>query len=208
MPTYRTFVMTGLVSLGISGCDECENGFKIKKEYSTIFYNEAWHTLDKDTILDGAIRTETYTIKDARILTVRCFQASAPSQVSQYDIRYSIYVPLLVRIVPELEKAGPIEFIISIDGMFVARIPTKVVAQKDSLDLLATVEPTLIEEIDAAKKSIVVMPRQKDAPLDTLTEFGVARLSDYLVKVKQACGSLHKPTEPMNEKAPQETKKT
>src|SRR5262245_22480143 len=129
MRTYRTLVMAGLVSLGVAGCDECENGFKIKKEYSTIFYNESWHTLDKDTILDGAVRTETYTMKDARILTVRCFQGSASSKIIQYDIRYSIYVPLLARVAPELEKAGPIEFIISIDGLTVARVPTKVIVQ-------------------------------------------------------------------------------
>src|SRR5262249_37144905 len=150
----------------------------------------------------------TYTIKDSRHLTVRCFQGAPPSKVHHYDIRYSIYVPLLVRIVPELQKAGPVEFIISIDGTSVARLPASVFSQQESLDFLATAEPALIDKIDAAKKRIVVMPRQKQEALDKITEFGVAKLSERLVKVKEACSSLHKPNEPVNKETPQETKKT
>jgi len=164
--------MAGMAVTLLVGCDpQCENGYKIKKEYSTIFDHETWHESDKDMLLYGAIRTSTWTYKDGRVLRVRCFPASAPSSFKQYDIRYSIEVPLLVRVVPELEKAGPIEFVISVDGVSVGSVPTRIIAQKESIDFLAKIEPSLIDKLQSAKKTVVVMPRQKGERLDDVTEF-------------------------------------
>lgn len=202
-------IATTLCALLVAGCDDkCENGFKIKKEYTTIFYHESWHMPEKDTLLDGAIRTETYAYKGARSITVRCFQ-SASRDYKMYDIRYSIDVPLLVRVVPEIEKAGPVEFVVSIDGVPAGSVPARIIAQKASVNFLGRIEPALLEKFNAAKKSLIVMPRQANTHLDDVTEFGVTKLAEHLVKVKEACASLHDaPAKPAQPPSPQTTKKT
>jgi hypothetical protein len=126
----------------------------------------------------------------------------------QYDIRYSINAPLLSRMVPELQKAGPMEIVISIDGVAVASIATRVVAQKGSIDFLSSLEPRLIDNLEAAKKAIVVMPRQAGEKLDDVIEFGVAKLAEYIKPVKEACRVIHEKQEPTPEQPKQELKKT
>jgi hypothetical protein len=109
---------------------------------------------------------------------VRCFQAAGPTGHKQYDIRYSIEVPLLVRFESEIQKAGPIEFIVIIDGTPVGSIPTQIVAQKTSMDFLAPVQPALIDKLEGAKKTILVMPRQKNEGLDGSCRFVATQVPD------------------------------
>ena len=58
------------------GCNECENGYKIKTEYKYVMGHEFWHE-SPDDFLDGAIRVSTSSNKDGRTLTLRCFRGSA-----------------------------------------------------------------------------------------------------------------------------------
>jgi hypothetical protein len=104
------------MSVLLSGCNECENGFKVRTEYKTIFFSESWHENPKDTFLDGAIRVTTSIYKEARALTVRCFKARDPNIKPVYDLQYTISIPLLKRIGPELEKAGAAEIVVTVDG--------------------------------------------------------------------------------------------
>ena len=203
----RRLIFAAVAPLALAGCDyQCENGFKIKKEYSTIFWNESWHGSEKDNVLDGAIRTSTWTYKDARVLHVRCFQASPTSKHISYDIRYSIEVPLLVRLVPEIERAGPIEFVVSVDGRAVGFIPTRIVAQKESIDFLANVEPDFIDKLEGAKKSVAIVPRQRNEKLDHIREFKVAKLAENIKLVKEACKSIHDEERPAAEDPKPEVK--
>ena len=212
MLASRGLIITLIATIGLVGCDQqCEKGYKIKKEYSTIFWHESWHENSKDTLLDGAIRTETWSYKDGRVLTVRCFQSAKQGglpQVQQYDIRYSINAPLLVRVVPELQKSGAIEIVVSIDGVAVGSLTTKVVAQKGSIDFLTPVDPQLVDKLEAAKKTVVVMPRQLGEKLDDLIEFGVAKLAENIKPVKEACRAIDEKREPAPAKPKQEIKKT
>jgi hypothetical protein len=135
MNRLSVFVAVSLCLL-IAGCNECENGFKIKTEYKTIFWEDRWHESGKDTLLDGAVRTTTWASKDARGLTLRCFKASVDGGSPHYDLRYKINIPLLKRIGPELEKSGPIDIVVSVDGMrwwFSKRGPSRTIMGFPSL---------------------------------------------------------------------------
>lgn len=176
----------------LGGCgDECENGFKIKTEYRTIFWEDSWNENSNDTIVDGAVRTSTWTYKSGRSLRIRCFQAS-DRHFSRFDIRYSIDAPLLKQLAPELKKAGPVKLLINVDGSNVASAEAQVVAQDDGIDFLAAVPAAVIDQLSLAQKDIVVMPRQKEVNLDTVLEFGAAKLRENLEPVKKACASLRK----------------
>jgi len=192
------------VCILLAGCrDKCENGFKIKTEYRTIFWDDSWHEKSKDTIVDGAVRTSTWTYKSGRALYIRCFQSSG-RELSWFDIRYSINMPLLKRLFGELEGAGPIMLLVNIDGLNVAGVEARIVQQDDGIDFLASVPPELIDKLYAAQKDVVVMPRQQERNLDIVIEFGVAKLRENLEPVKNACASLRNdpPTEPSPQDEP------
>ena len=126
-----------LSSIALVGCNECENGYKIKTEYKLMFWHESWHESGKDTLLDGAIRTTTWTAKNARVLTIRCFKPSAHNVKPEYDLRYQIEVPLLSRIGPQLEKAGGVEIVVSVDGTAIGQLKTRVVTHKHGISFLS-----------------------------------------------------------------------
>jgi hypothetical protein len=187
-----------------SGCSEqCENGYKIKKEY--LFWHDSWHESSKDTILDGAVRTSTWTFKDARSVDIRCFEPRSGDP--RYDIRYSIDVPLLKRLAPDLEKAGAVELVVSIDGLFVESVPVSVVPQESSLDFLGAIPPTLIDKLENAKETVVVMPRQNEQKLDEVIEFRVAGFRENIEPVKKACATIHSPAGPLSPDGPLESKR-
>lgn len=115
-------------------------------------------------------------------------------------MRYSIDAPLLKQLAPELQKAGAVKILVNVDGSNVASIEARVIPQDDGIDFLASVPPALIDQLSSAQKDIVVMPRQKENNLDTVLEFGVAKLRENLEPVKKACASLRK--EPRKDPSP------
>jgi hypothetical protein len=60
------------------------------------FRRSEWFDGGPDTILDGAMRISTWTSRDERYLTIRCFRFKADSE-PKYDLRYEIDMPLLER---------------------------------------------------------------------------------------------------------------
>ena len=175
------------MSVLLSGCNECENGFKVRTEHKTIFFSESWHENPKDTFLDGAIRVTTSTYKEARAVTVRCFKASNSNVKPVYDLRYTISIPLLKRIGPELEKAGAAEIVVAVDGTSIGAFKARPLSHNDGVSFLADVPQEVIDKLATAQKAIVVMPRQRDEKLDEVLEFGVAKLADHIKPVIAAC---------------------
>src|SRR5262249_23113551 len=157
----------------MGACDQntCENGYKIKTEYKAIFGYEQWHESLKDTLLDGAVRTTTWTLKNGRGLTIRCFKANPANARPQYDLRYSINVPLLSNLGVELEKVGGSELVVTVDGTAVGTFKTRVIANTDGLAFLSDLTPEMVDKLASASKTIVVMPRQKETHLDEMIEF-------------------------------------
>lgn len=187
----------------LAGCDDCEDGFKVKTEYRTIFQNDRWHESLKDTLLDGAMRITTWTLKDSRSLTIRCFRSRPDQGKPQYDLRYTIWAPLLSRIAPEIEKAGRVELVVSLDGTAIGLLEAQSIKHDDGISFLADLEPALVDRLAAAEKSIVVMPRQENERLDNVIEFGVADLKKHIEPVKAACAEAGQP-----EQTPRGTRET
>jgi len=203
----RSTVLLTLACLIVSGCDEqCENGYKIKKEYSTVFWEDSWHENLKDEILDGAVRTSTWAYKSGRSVDIRCFQ-DRTRKLFQYDLRYSIGAPLLARLVSELQKAGPAELLVNIDGATAATVPVSIIKQESGIDFLGSIEPTLIAKLEGANEVVVVMPRQNNQKLDEVVEFKVAGLRENIQPVKKACAGIHSAPEPTPVNNEQEKKK-
>ena len=180
----------GLGLMGILGaCDNiCKPGevrTVVKTEY--VSAEKRWHASLKDTILDGAIRIETWAIERGRGLDLRCFKGANPSSLQQLDIRYSIRAPLLSKVVPDLLKGGPIVLVVSIDGDTIGTVNVRPVANEESLGFLGDLSDQLLNRIVSAKKSIVVMPRQGAQKLDDVIEFGVGELTKHIEPVKKAC---------------------
>lgn len=171
----------------LAGCDDkCENGYKVKTEYKYVTFSEYWHESPKDEFFDGAIRVSTNTYKSGRNLELRCFKNSIEG-LGRLDFRYTISTPLLARLVPELQKAGPIELIISVDGVAAGSIAARTVSHDFGISFLGELKPELVVKIAAAHKSIVAMPRQGDKKLDEAIEFGVAELAKHIQPVRKAC---------------------
>jgi hypothetical protein len=107
------------------------------------------------------VRTTTWACKDARGLTLRCFKASVDGGSPHYDLRYKINKPLLKRIGPELEKSGPIDIVVSVDGTAVVVLKARTVTHDHGISFLADVNLETIDKVSGASKSIVAMPRHK-----------------------------------------------
>lgn len=175
--------------IAIAGCsEECENGYKVKTEYKYVMGYEFWHENPKDDLLDGAIRVSTSSYKEGRALTIRCFKGSAQNHEPRLDIRYQIDAPLLKRVVAELEKNGPIEMVVSVDGKVIGTFSAKPISHDFGISFLGEVNSRLVDQIGAASKNVVVMPRQQFEKLDDMIEFGVAELVKHIEPVKKACG--------------------
>lgn len=210
----RTILLIASACQLLAACDEkCENGFKIKTDYKTVFYRDSWFDSPKDTVLDGAVRVETWSYKSGRSLTFRCFQDRTGS-FTQYDLRYSINAPLLKRLAEDLQKEGDVQLVVSVDGTAAANIKVRTVPQDSGIDFLGQIQPSLIDTFATAKETIVAMPRQNNEKLDDLIEFGVANLQENLGPVKKACAGLLKvpqdipAQEPSESKDPKEIKET
>jgi TPR repeat protein len=145
-----------------------------------------WYENLEDHIMDGAVRVKTWTFKNGRGLDIRCFKASN-SGAGQFDLRYSIEVPLLGRLVPDLEKKGEIRLIVSADGVSIGAYDAHVVKHDFGISFLATIAPEDVDKLAAATKKLAVVPRQQNEPLDDATEFGVDGLIKNLVPVNAAC---------------------
>ncbi|MCL4765784.1 MAG: hypothetical protein KJZ80_06110 [Hyphomicrobiaceae bacterium] len=175
----------------------------MKTEYKYVMGYEFWHENPKDAFLDGAVRVSTSSFKSGRTLTVRCFKPSADSAMAGSDLRYVIDAPLLKKVVPELEKAGNIELVVSIDGVVVASIlKVRPIAHDFGISFLGEIKPDLLERIGSAEKSVVVMPRQGSNKLDDMIEFGVAELAKHIEPVRRACATAG------NVPLPDQSKKT
>lgn len=183
----RDYGLMAALALGLGGCGECENGFKVKTEYKYVMGYEFWHESPKDSLLDGAVRISTSSHKEGRSVTLRCFRLRPEVEEAQFDVRYTINVPLLKRIAPELEKAGGVEMVITVDGVAVGAVKARPVAHDFGMSFLGEVNRQLFEKVGDAKKSVVVMPRVGAERLDDLIEFGVAELAKHIVPVKAAC---------------------
>ena len=198
-----------IASALLTACNECENGYKVKTEYKYVSSSDFWLASPADTYLDGAIRTTTSTYKDARSLTLRCFQPASDKQHTTFDLRYTISAPLLKRVVPELQKAGSVEIVVTVDGISIGTFKARAFSHDHGVSFLADINRDIVEKIAAASKKIVAMPRQKDEKLDELIEFGVAELSKHINPVKKACENARSlDMAPTPEPLPQPTKKT
>jgi hypothetical protein len=184
------------VPLLFVGCEQCEKGFKIKTEYQTVFWTDYWHDSPKDTLLDGAIRTSTWTSKRGRTLTIRCFRFRAGKGEPSYDLRFKINVPLLARLGPDIKDAGIAELVVNVDGTAIGIFEARPITHDDGISFLADVDAPTVEELAAAEDSIITMPRQEGKKLDQVIEFGVTELVKHLKPVKAACAELHKPEQP------------
>ncbi len=145
-----------------------------------------WHENPEDSFMDGAVRVKTWTFKDVRNLEIRCFKASG-ADTGRYDLRYSIEVPLLSRIAPDLEKRGQIRLVASADGVPLGTFNAQVVKHDFGISFLASLAPSDVDKLAAATKKLSVVPRQENEPLDNITEFGVDGLVQYLAPVNAAC---------------------
>jgi hypothetical protein len=173
----------------LSACDQfeqCQNGYKIKREYRTILYNDIWHKNPEDKLLDGATRVSTSTSKDARAISIRCFKHKG-SLTGFFDLRYEISVPLLARAVEDIEKAGEIELVISVDGTSIGSSAAHIAKHDFGISFLGSISPSTLEKLAAAQEKIIVMPRQQNKSQDEVIEFGVAELYKHIMPVKSAC---------------------
>lgn len=183
----RTFSVCLVSALLSAGCDECENGYRVVTEYKYVMSYDHWHETLKDEYFDGAIRITTWTIKNGRTLTLRCFKPSIDHGDPKLDVRYTIYTPLLKRIVPELNKAGAIEMVITVDDAPIGSVEVRPLAHDFGISFLGDINRETVDRIVAGTKSIVVMPRQGSEGLDDAIEFGIANLAKYIEPVMKAC---------------------
>lgn len=187
-PAARISAFVALPLL-LSGCGECENGYKVKTEYKYVTSSEFWHARLKDTLLDGAVRVNTWSLKSGRGIELRCFRHRPDAPTAKLDLRYTLYVPMLKRVVPELQKVGGTELVISVDGMPVGAIKAQPISHDDGVSFLGDIDRALLDKIGEAKKSVVVMPRRPSERLDEVIEFGVAGLSKHIEPVRSACAT-------------------
>ncbi len=191
MQLILSVLITSTLLAGCVELEKCEGGYRIKSgpakiEYKTIFFDQTWYDSPDDKLLDGAIRIRTWTNKDARTLYLRCFKPSQGSK-GALDMRYSISVPLLSKFVSEINKSGDVNLVVSVDGLAIGSYKARVVSHDFGISFLADIDIATLEKIAAAKKKIIVMPRQKNQSLDEIIEFGVAKLSEHLKPVFEAC---------------------
>jgi hypothetical protein len=182
----------GLAGCGDSGCATSEKAPPIKTEYKYeyISYSDLWHEGGQDDLLDGAIRVRTWTMMDGRTLSLRCYVYKPAQREPQFDLRYSIEVPLLKRVAEEVQKAGPVQLALAIDGTTHSMLEASALKHDWGMSFLADISPETLDAIAAAKETIVVMPRQKGEKLDSIIKFGVARLVDLVKPVEETCARL------------------
>lgn len=187
-----------VLPLLLGGCEDCkcENGFKVKTAYKYSSFPDFWHESPSDTFLDGAVRVSTSTHKDGRSATVRCFRLKPDAPAATLDLRYTLRVPLLKRISPELEKAEDIELVVTVDGTPVGNLKARAISHDFGISFLGGMDRSLLDKIGEAKKAVVVMPRRGTERLDDVIEFGVADLSKHIQPVKHACAASPGKTQP------------
>ncbi len=184
-------ILTVAASSLTAACDElkeffvCKNGYKIEYKYSSA--RDFWFDNSKDEFVDGALRVSAVTFKDGRRLSIRCFKNSTEDARSRFDLRYTIDMPLLGRLVPDLKKAGVVTLVLSVDDVPIKTITAEPIAHDFGMSYLAELDGELIDKLATAKESIIVMPRQGSEKLDDVIKFGVAELADHAVPVKKAC---------------------
>ncbi|MGA7327829.1 MAG: tetratricopeptide repeat protein [Rhodomicrobium sp.] len=149
-------------------------------------YSSSWHTSSEDKTFDGAVRTAAWASRQERTISLRCFKSNSEATGS-LDLRYEINVPLLGRVVPDLEKAGEIALTVSIDGVAIGSLKARAIKHDFGMSFLADLEPAMLDKFGSAEHKVVVMPRQNDASLDEIIEFGVKGLTNNIEPVKTAC---------------------
>ncbi|MBS0251358.1 MAG: hypothetical protein JSR78_09885 [Proteobacteria bacterium] len=173
----------GLI-LALGACDDPSTGSKRS------YYDDYWIQESKDTFLDGSVRTSAWTSKEGRELKLRCFRFMPDSPTGSFDLRYVIDVPLLARVLPEIEKAGPVQLVLSIDGLSIGSVDVRPLAHDFGISFLGNVSGEMLDKIAAAKTSVIAMPRQGSDKLDEVIEFGVGDLAKTIEPVKRACKPL------------------
>lgn len=173
----KTTLLAAVLGLLLAGCDEVSS----------------WHADEDDAFIDGATRISTSAVRDERALTIRCFSPSTGNESRGPDIRYSIPVPLLRRLEPELNKLGPIDLVVQVDGKPIATLKGRAVAHDFGLSFLADLPDGILSSLASARDTIIVMPRQNSENLDEIIRFRVGGLAKNLVPVRMACGLLATP---------------
>jgi hypothetical protein len=187
-------LFASLLTVGVSALAACDpgqfSGSKKDNGENRVFQSSFaadWYVPVPDDFHDGAIRTRIVTIKDSRVLTLRCFRATPRSERASTDLRYTIQVPLLGRSVADLERLDTLKLVVSVDDVAVAIVPTRAHAHDFGVSFLAPLEPWLIDKLAEAKSSVVVMPRLEEKALDKPIRFGVGALAGLVGSVKAAC---------------------
>ena len=150
------------------------------------FRRSEWFDGGPDTILDGAMRISTWTSRDERYLTIRCFRFKADSE-PKYDLRYEINMPLLERVAKDLEKSTTLDAAVAADGTALGMYKARAGFQRGQLWFLIDVDESVIAVLAAAKKDINVVPREDSAKLDKIIAFSTAGLADRIKPVMKAC---------------------
>lgn len=188
----NSFITTGLVGaamIGLLVMSEREHGLRIHAEAKYQSVAARWHADTGEGMDDGAVRTGTSVFKDGRELTIRCFRALPDANLAKTDLRYTIFIPLLAKVAGEIEKAGPIELMMSVDGQPVHVLPGRVIAHDFGISFLAPVSLEQIGRLKRAGKKLVARPRQAGKHLDRRIEFPVTELAEQLPAVEKACAA-------------------
>lgn len=157
------------------------------KEVARYFSSDdRWSAGDDDKLLDGAARIRTFTIKEGRVLTIRCFKGPAASSAPVFDVRYEINAPLLKRVAPDLQKATNVEVALAVDAAPATLLKARTGFQHEGLWFLFDIDRDLIGKLATAKK-ISAVPRQGSERIDTVVEFGTVELAKHISPVIKAC---------------------
>jgi hypothetical protein len=172
-----------LFALLVGGCDALD--LPAAKD----FRGSDWYESGPDTLFDGAMRVSTWTHADERYLTIRCFKSSGADALGEYDLRYKIDVPLLERVVDELQKSTALTIAVAVDGRTIGFYKARAGFQHEQLWFLAEVEEGVIAELAAAEREINVVPREEDNKLDKIIAFSSAGLAERIKPVIEACAN-------------------
>jgi len=155
----------------------------------TVFFENHWFEL-KDTRQDGYKRVTAFTYKEGRGLQVRCFghlDQSLEWSVQQFDVRFSIEVPLLSRLAKDFKGKNDITLKLTV-GKDAARTWS---ARSDfggsALWFLADVDREMVETIANAKGKILAIAEMGGEKIDGVIEFGVDDVKKQVLRVLEAC---------------------
>jgi len=154
-----------------------------------VFSENRWFEL-KDTFRDDYKRLAAFTYKQGRALEVRCFghlDQPPESSLQLFDIRYSIDVPLLSRLVKDFKGKNDITLRVAIGKDAARTWSARSDFGGDALWFLAVVDREMVETIANAKGNILAVPEMNGEKIDGVIEFGAVDVKKHVLPVLEAC---------------------